>query len=181
MTSRRVHMCTSDTTDNETTKETHDGPYKVLKRNDKHFTVEVKGRQDTVSLDHLKSAHLEPSLTAKETPTTTLTEPTESPQLQLAHHYSPTQCRHQWQPDQVVVCTGQNVIFNRSPCSLEGEYCSRSWTPELLLHNYSSWLLVTSCSYMWYIAISRVHLPLFTVIWLLLFPFVFIRYTQPVE
>ena len=55
----------------------YDGPYKVLKRDDKHFTVEVKGQQDTVSLDPLKPAHLEPSLTASETSTTTLTEPTE--------------------------------------------------------------------------------------------------------
>lgn len=38
----------------------YDGPYKVyvLKRHDKHFTVEVKCRQDSVSLDHLKPVHL---------------------------------------------------------------------------------------------------------------------------
>ncbi len=37
----------------------YNGSYKVLKRGDKHFTVEVGGKQDVVSLDRLKPAHLD--------------------------------------------------------------------------------------------------------------------------
>lgn len=39
----------------------YDGPYKVLKRSDKFYTLDICGRHDTVSLESLKPAHLEPS------------------------------------------------------------------------------------------------------------------------
>ena len=37
----------------------YDGPYTVVKRTDKHFTVNINGRDDTVSVDRLKPAHLD--------------------------------------------------------------------------------------------------------------------------
>ena len=37
----------------------YDGPYKVLKRSDKHFTLEVNGKQKVISLDRLKPPHLD--------------------------------------------------------------------------------------------------------------------------
>ena len=37
----------------------YDGPYPVIQRTDKHFTVDMNGRQDTVSVDRLKPAHLD--------------------------------------------------------------------------------------------------------------------------
>ena len=37
----------------------YDGPYPVLKRTDKHFTIDINGRKDTVSVDRLKPAHLD--------------------------------------------------------------------------------------------------------------------------
>lgn len=37
----------------------YDGPYPVVKRTDKHFTVNINGRNDTVSIDRLKPAHLD--------------------------------------------------------------------------------------------------------------------------
>lgn len=37
----------------------YDGPYKVLKRAQKHFTIDIRGRSEVVSLDRLKPAHLD--------------------------------------------------------------------------------------------------------------------------
>ncbi|GFR65340.1 Pol polyprotein [Elysia marginata] len=34
----------------------YDGPYRVLNKSDKFFTVEVKGRAETISIDRLKAA-----------------------------------------------------------------------------------------------------------------------------
>lgn len=39
----------------------YDGPFKVIKRQDKHFTLEVKGKNSVVSIDRLKPAYLETS------------------------------------------------------------------------------------------------------------------------
>ena len=57
----------------------YDGPYKVLQRSDKHFTVEVKGRPEVVSLDRLKPAHLEPPSILTEPSPTTPPVPTQPP------------------------------------------------------------------------------------------------------
>lgn len=37
----------------------YDGPYRVVARSEKYFTVDVKGRHDTISMDRLKPAHLD--------------------------------------------------------------------------------------------------------------------------
>ena len=37
----------------------YDGPYKVLKRSDKHFTLDINGQQKVISLNRLKPAHLD--------------------------------------------------------------------------------------------------------------------------
>uniref|UniRef100_A0A1X7VKM7 Reverse transcriptase n=1 Tax=Amphimedon queenslandica TaxID=400682 RepID=A0A1X7VKM7_AMPQE len=39
----------------------YDGPFKVLSRSDKHFIVDINGKQDAVSIDRLKAAHLDHS------------------------------------------------------------------------------------------------------------------------
>ncbi len=41
----------------------YDGPYLVLDRSAKFFTVDIKGRKDTVSIDRLKPAYLDDSVT----------------------------------------------------------------------------------------------------------------------
>ena len=39
----------------------YNGPFKVLKRDNKYFTLQFQDRIDTVSLDRLKSAHIDNS------------------------------------------------------------------------------------------------------------------------
>lgn len=67
----------------------YDGPYKVLKRMDKHFMIDINGRKDTVSLDRLKPAHLEnsdsnPPQASPSTPTQSLAQP-KQPTQQETH------------------------------------------------------------------------------------------------
>ena len=67
--SRKMHIhsdlstCTHVFVRHDATRKTlqapYDGPYKVLQRADKYFTLDVKGKQETVSLDRLKPAHLD--------------------------------------------------------------------------------------------------------------------------
>ena len=37
----------------------YDGPYQVISRAAKHFTMEIKGKQEVISIDRLKPAFLE--------------------------------------------------------------------------------------------------------------------------
>ena len=39
------------------------GPYEVVKRNSKHFTVIINGHNQVISVDRLKPAHLDTSAT----------------------------------------------------------------------------------------------------------------------
>eukprot|EP00794_Sanderia_malayensis_P005074 gene5074-biopygen4133 len=37
----------------------YDGPFKILRHNEKHFTLEIKSKPQTISLDRLKPAHVD--------------------------------------------------------------------------------------------------------------------------
>ena len=56
----------------------YNGPYRITKRTDKHFTIAINGRHDTISVDRLKPAHLDadPSTTEFLSPTSTQSHPT---------------------------------------------------------------------------------------------------------
>ena len=59
----------------------YDGPYKVIKQQDKHFTLEVKGSHIIVSIDCLKPAYLDKSPSTLQTnlaPSVSLTTPSPS-------------------------------------------------------------------------------------------------------
>ena len=43
----------------KSSRQPYDGPFKVIKRHDKHFTLGAKGSQSVISIDHLIPAHLE--------------------------------------------------------------------------------------------------------------------------
>ena len=55
----------------------YDGPYAVLKRNNKHFTININGRTDTVSLDRLKPVYVD--IDVASTPTSHASPVTQSP------------------------------------------------------------------------------------------------------
>lgn len=57
----------------------YDGPYKVIEHTDKYFVVEVKGKQDTISLDWLKPTHLDAVDTTPESITTCTSHTTGTP------------------------------------------------------------------------------------------------------
>ena len=46
----------------------YDGPFKVVERADKFFTVDIHGRRDTVSIDRLKPAYIDSHVSTQRTP-----------------------------------------------------------------------------------------------------------------
>ena len=81
----------------------YDGPFKVIRRADKFFIIELKGKQDSVSLDRLKPAYLEPSnqptpgsnqsSTVNPSPAQRITTPTTLPSPSLAPSSPKSQVR----------------------------------------------------------------------------------------
>ena len=94
----------------------YDGPFKVIKHSTKHFTLEINGSNDVVSVDCLKPAFYELS---PESTQPTLTDSTSQQQTAL-----PTKLTR-------VTRSGRHVRWSKHLCSiftnnLEGEYYSRS-------------------------------------------------------
>ncbi len=59
----------------------YDGPFRVISRTKKHFAIDIRGRQEIVSIDRLKPAHLDapPVKPATMPAPTTSTTPTSPP------------------------------------------------------------------------------------------------------
>ena len=47
----------------------YDGPYRVVNRTRKYFTLDVNGRQEVVSIDRIKPAHIDKVRQDRPTPT----------------------------------------------------------------------------------------------------------------
>ena len=68
----------------------YDGPYKVFKRESKYFTLDIKGRQDTVSIDRLKPAHLDCQTDIVSPPPTTTSPPPSTELPRVCYSAAPT-------------------------------------------------------------------------------------------
>ena len=49
----------------------YDGPFKIISTSDKHFTVDIKGRAERITVDRLKAAQFTPTTAVTTTPTVT--------------------------------------------------------------------------------------------------------------
>ena len=88
----------------------YNGPFLVLKRSPKHYTIDYNGQPTTVSLDRIKLAHLDSTLTQDRELTFLQPHPL---------HHSPVGLHAQ-----AATYTGQTI--SSTPCSaLGGEWCSR--------------------------------------------------------
>ena len=89
----------------------YDGPFKVVSRSAKYFTLEIKGRRDTVSIDRLKPAYFD-NCTRSDFSTPLPTHP-----HQLMPHL------YQDPHTQAVTFAGPSILRTSFLRSLEGEYC----------------------------------------------------------
>ena len=136
----------------------YDGPYKVLNRTRKHFTLEIHGRHEIVFIDRLKAAHLD-STDTPDLPTTTTQSVTPLFRRISLSHPLHLQSRHA-QDDVCISLTAFPCEPDiHVPCS-GGEYCGRH--VNLV---YLSDFLKCLCFdlYMYCTTLSHLHLLLFYV------------------
>ena len=83
----------------------YNGPFKVVKRSEKFYTLDINGRKDTVSLDRLKPAYLEdaPEPNTFEPSPATPTHSNDTPST-LTHSHNPP-------PAQRPTCSGRHVCW----------------------------------------------------------------------
>ena len=93
----------------------YNGPYLVIARTDKHFTIEINGRKETVSLDRLKPAHIDstPNLSSDSPP-----QPQAPPQVTVPLLYL-LNLPHE-SHDQGGEFTGRNTCTPTYRCELLG-------------------------------------------------------------
>ena len=120
----------------------YDGPFKVLKRSDKYYTVSVKGQQQTISLDRLKPAHLDVLLPASDQLQSTSPTPPET--HHLIHRY------------EQLVLDGMFIfrtisLYNVSfvSYSLKGEYCSI--VTSYCMHSKHPVMILYCCCICWFV------------------------------
>ena len=82
----------------------YDGPFKVTKRSNKHFTLDIKGKESVVSIDRLKPAYLESS---ESTPQTFNPSPLTVPSTPSPH---------------TVTCSGRHVRLPKWLVNISPDY-----------------------------------------------------------
>jgi len=146
-----LHTCPFVFVRNDTVKKPlqppYDGPFKVLHRTDKHFTVDIAGKKKVISLDRLKTADNSslPTEDSTSTDTTTSTDDTilhrittHYHQLQLhlhlQSHLHPRQLSELPDPEDTSTGPGNLLTIVCFPSSLDGEWCGiYNWTHQLQL------------------------------------------------
>ena len=109
MTSHYVHRCISDIMGQENHYRGHMMVHTRYMYSSNMINISQwrsKAGKTLFPLDHVKPAHLEPSLTASEISTTEPTAALSSP-ASTQTYFSPVW--RGWQPDQIIVCTGQKL------------------------------------------------------------------------
>ena len=86
----------------------YDGPFQVLSRKDKYFVVDINGKHDTVSIDRLKAAHMDYSVSPDTLPTTPATSTVDSSSSIPHTQPSPTDSRS---PVSTRTWSGRHVHF----------------------------------------------------------------------
>ena len=87
----------------------YDGPFKVLKRDSKHFLLDIKGRKETISLDRLKPAHLDSLVDSNTSPAVTVSPPPPRVPLRSQSVAPPNTCASE--PPTRVTRSGRHVRF----------------------------------------------------------------------
>ena len=100
----------------------YDGPYPVIKRTDKHYTVKINDRTDTILIDRLKPAHLD----SDNTPQELNTSDNSLPQTQTTSHIPPPQSTNSTSPFPAPSTTTPPIITR------SGRHVR---SPTYLLHN----------------------------------------------
>ena len=93
----------------------YDGPYRVLKRSDKHYTLDICGHHKVVSLDRLKPAHIDETASPDNLPSFNTANPdnlhTASPDSLPTSSQSTSTPSLQLPPTQITTRAGRHVHF----------------------------------------------------------------------
>ena len=68
----------------------YDGPYKVLHRTDKYFTIDTNGTHDTISIDRLKAAYFDSPNSVLADGDSSTSTPTVTPIPSFSSHTTPS-------------------------------------------------------------------------------------------
>lgn len=109
-----THIWLRDDTVRRPLQPPYTGPYRVIRRGDKTFTIDLKGKESTVSIDRIKPAHVEPPISSDPTfsePSTTgnlSLYPRSAGPVELTANSSPPLAAS---PTPVVTRSGRRVRF----------------------------------------------------------------------
>ena len=110
----------------------YEGPFKVLQPGEKNFTIEIGGRKDTVSVDGLKPAHLDPEFQVPVAEAKHRGRPPKKVQPTLTQSHTPDILSHTPLPLHTRSGSHTPDILSHTPLPLHTR--SGSHTPDILSH-----------------------------------------------